>query len=184
MENQSIAYGLMKDKETWTEIREWWRKVIERRGDRALLRRCQAPHGVLLCASFYELKETLPRWPHGQMISLAAIAGLLSHVNAHDPGRSFPSQLGTPKTKDGNVPMSESRFRQLIKSRNWEEFYFRMRRAVMLLKRNANITSMSKFTLQFGLEQQGHVPQAPSKGFQFRMADEYYSPAKLNGKND
>ena len=180
MEKQLRPETIMKDKEIWETVNHWWEGMKERRGDRALLRRCREPGEVLLCASFYELEDTLPRWPQGQMMALAAIAGLLSHVNTHTPmdakGNpfSFPSQLGAPKAESSTPRMSENRFRQLIKSRNWQEFYFRMRRAVLMLKRNANITSLSKTTLAFGFAQKGYLPEEPDKGFQFQMADAYF----------
>lgn len=186
MEKQIKPQTIMKDDETWKAIKNWWeiiQKRPERRGDRALLRRCREPGDVLLYASFYELEDALPHWPRDQMLALAAIAGLLSHVNTHTPvdtkGKtfSFPGQLGTSKGESGGARMSENRFRQLIKSRNWQEFYFRMRRAVLLLKRNTNIISLAKTTLAFGLVQKGYVPEEPGKGFQFSMANAYFKAA-------
>lgn len=183
MERPLLASNVMRQKETCATIMKWWEALKKNRGARAKLRRCREPSQVLLHSIFYELPEALPGWPPGQTMALAAIAGLLSHVDTHNSNSSFASQLGNPKPKGGKAPMSENRFRQLIKSREWEEYYFRTRRAILLLKPlAANILSIADYTLQFGFEQKGSGPNDPSKGFQFRMANEYFTSALETAK--
>lgn len=177
MTNKPFMTKTMKEKGCRDAILKWKEDLDENRGARARLRRCREPMQVLLHASFYQLKESLPDWPSRHSLALAAIAGLIANTDKKDatiPSMSFPQQLGSSKTEGGQPLMSETRFRQLIKSRDWAEFYRRMRRAVKMTKSNINILSVADFVLQFGIEQQGVIPHEPSHGFQFRFAEDYF----------
>lgn len=189
MANKPFITKTLKDKACRDAITKWKEVLDENRGARARLRRCREPMQVLLHSSFYQLNESLPDWPQKQSLALAAIAGLIANTEKNDanmPGMSFPEQLGSPKTEGGPPLMSENRFRQLIKSRDWPEFYRRMRRAIKMVKSNANILSIADFVLQFGIEQRGYVPHEPSRGFQFRFAEDYFEAGlkKTKGKKE
>lgn len=192
MTNKPFMTKTMKDKGCRNAIIKWKEGLDENRGARARLRRCREPMQVLLHSSYYQLKESmesLPDWPPKQSLALAAIAGLIANTEKNDsllPNRSFPEQLGSPKTEGGPPLMSETRFRQLIKSRDWPEFYRRMRRAIKMVKSNANILSIADFVLQFGFEQRGDVPNEPGRGFQFRFAEDYFEAGlkKTKGKKE
>jgi CRISPR system Cascade subunit CasB len=195
MKNKPFMTKTMKDKGCRDAIIKWKEDLDENRGARARLRRCREPMQVLLHSSFYQLKESLPeflpdRLPK-QSLALAAIAGLIANADKKDANissMSFPQQLGSSKTEGGPPLMSETRFRQLIKSRDWLEFYRRMRRAIKMAKSNVNILSIADFVLQFGIEQQGFISHEPSHGFQFRFAEDYFEArlkkAKTKGKKE
>lgn len=191
MINKPFMTKIMKEKRCRDTITKWKEDLDENRGARARLRRCQEPIQVLLHASFYQLKESLSDWPANQSLALAAVAGLIANTEKKEtnmPGVSFPHQLGSPKFEGGAPTMSETRFRQLIKSHDWQEFYRRMRRAIIMLKSSANILSIADFVLQFGYEQCGNIPHEPSQGFQFRFAEDYFeanlTKAKTTGKKE
>jgi CRISPR system Cascade subunit CasB len=173
MERKSSLPGIIKDEKTRHAIMQWWEGLEKNKGGRARLRRCHEPMQVFLHSLFYELNSALPHWPESQSRSLAAIAGLIANVDQHVKGLTFPKQLGTPREPGANPPMSENRFQQLIKSRDWIEFYVRMRRAILMLKRNVNIPSLAGYIWLFGMQQAGDNIE-PSKSFQFRMAEEYF----------
>jgi CRISPR system Cascade subunit CasB len=191
MTNKPFMTKTMKDKGCRDAIIKWKEDLDENRGSRARLRRCREPMQVLLHSSFYQLKESLPDWPPKQSLALAAIAGLIANADKKDANissMSFPQQLGSSTTEGGPPLISETRFRQLIKSRDWPEFYRRMRRAIKMAKSNVNILSIADFVLQFGIEQQGFTPHEPSHGFQFRFAEDYFEArlkkAKTKGKKE
>jgi CRISPR system Cascade subunit CasB len=191
MTNKPFMTKTMKDKGCRDAIIKWKEDLDENRGARARLRRCREPMQVLLHSSFYQLRESLPDWPPKQSLALAAIAGLIANTDKKDANISsisFPQQLGSSTTEGGPPLMSETRFRQLIKSRDWPEFYRRMRRAIKMAKSNVNILSIADFVLQFGFEQQGFLPHKPSHGFQFRFAEDYFearlNKAKTKGKKE
>ena len=182
MAQKPFISRFMKDEKTRDAIRQWWEGLETNRGARARLRRCREPLQVFLHSAFYELNNALPQWPKEQVMSLAAIAGLIANVNQPVQGLSFPQQLGTPKDQGGSPPMSENRFSQLIKSRNWAEFYTRMRRATLMLKRNVNILSLADYIRLFGMEHYDNNSLEPSQRFQFRMAEEYFKITLQNIK--
>ncbi len=182
MRSKPLMTKTMKNKQIRKAILGWRNELEDNRGERARLRRCREPKQVLLHSTFYRLKVSLPDWPSKQILALAAVAGLIANAKfdeSNKPLPSFPQQLGSPKSDGGPIVMSEARFYQLIKSRDWEEFYRRMRRAILMLKASANILSIADFTLQFGYELGGNIPTEPSRGFQYRLAEDYFE-AKLN----
>lgn len=181
MEQKSSLPKIIKDEKTRHAIMQWWEGLETNKGGRAQLRRCREPMQVFLHSLFYELNNALPQWSERQSLSLAAITGLTANVDQHVRGMSFPQQLGTPKEPGASPPMSENRFRQLIKSRDWTEFYIRMRRAIMMLKRNVNILSLADCIWLFGF-QKTDINIEPSKSFQFRMAEEYFKAVMQNAK--
>jgi CRISPR system Cascade subunit CasB len=160
------------------------------RSHRALLRRCATPQEVLMEAPFYDLYALLqPKLEkiclekdledHGLM-AIATIAGLLAHVKKHDENKkSFASQLGEGKDKP---VLSEFRFKQLQKSRNWEEFYRRLRRAIGMLKdANTNIVSLSDDILHWAkdLTQESRgLNSRPERCLKISWAMDYFTIAK------
>ena len=182
MGKKAFISKFMMDKKTRGAIMQWWESLEANRGARARLRRCREPSQVFLQSCFYELNNALPQWSKGQNMSLAAIAGLIANVDQSAQGVSFPQQLGIPKEHGGNPPMSENRFSQLIKSRDWPEFYVRMRRAILMLKRNANIMSLADYIRLFGADHNDNNLIEPSQRFQFRMAEEYFKAILQDGK--
>jgi CRISPR system Cascade subunit CasB len=166
----------MKEKETCAALLAWHKRLQDNRGARARLRRCREPAQVFLQADFYELKAKLPGWPDNQAKALAAIAGLGASLDSHSEEASFPQQLGHPISDAGRQPcMSESRFRQLIKSRDWNELYQRVRRALLMLKRRANLLSLADYLLLYGKQSRDQSLLEPDNGFQFRMAEAYFT---------
>ncbi|MGB9499441.1 MAG: type I-E CRISPR-associated protein Cse2/CasB [Dissulfuribacterales bacterium] len=163
----------VKDKQAET-IFKWWASLENNRGDRAQLRRCEKPGDVMIQPAFHRLMHLLGEERKQPAIELATLAGILSHVQGNKKDARFAGQLGTPPEKGGNPVMSESRFQQLLKSKDWNELYLRLRRAVIMLKRQVNITSVSRCIQDWGWEFKGRYHENPSKRLQFRLAEEYY----------
>ena len=183
--------SFLKEKKNRDAIVEWKKRLDDNRGERARLRRCQEPMQVLLNPSYYELKASIPDLPNNQSLALATVAGLLSiadHSGANLPQKSFATQLGSAKAEGSAPVMSESRFRQLIKSRDWPEFYRRMRRAIKMAGSNVNIISVADLVFQFGFEERGKISPEPSQSFQFRFAEDYFEASikseKTAGKKE
>jgi CRISPR system Cascade subunit CasB len=140
-----------------------------------------------LLSSYYQLKASLIDSEKNHALALAAVAGLLANANYEDGvffSESFAGQLGTPKTKGGPPLMSSTRFRQLIKSRDWSEFYRRMRRSIRMIKGNANILSIADFVFQYDYEQRKEFNPEPSRRFQFRFAEDYFEASLKKSKKE
>ena len=187
MNSKPFMTSTMKIKINRDAIVEWRKELEDNHGERARLRRCREPVQVLLNSSYYQLKADLYEWPETQHMALAAAAGLVANADFSGLGYleiSFPAQLGSPKKEGGKPLMSETRFRRLIKSHDWSEFYSRMRRAIHMIKGDANIISIVDFVLQYGYEQRGEFKSEPSQGFQFRFAEDYFEASLKNGKKE
>lgn len=187
MANKPFITSIMREKRNRDAMLQWRKELDDNRGERARLRRCRDPLQVLLHSSYYRLKASLTGCQDNQALTLAAVVGLLSNADHQGSGfqeMSFAGQLGKLKTEGGAPVMSETRFRQLIKSRDWQEFYRRMRRAIRMIKGDANILSIADFVFQYGYEQRGEFNPEPSNGFQFRFAQDYYEAGTTKGKKE
>lgn len=187
MANNPFMTPIMKDEINREALVEWRKELEDDRGARARLRRCREPSQVLLLSSYYRLKASMADPEKNSYLALAVVAGLLANASYEDGvffSGSFAGQLGTPKTKDGPPLMSKSRFRQLIKSRDWSEFYRRMRRAIRMIKGSANILSIADFVFQYDYEQRREFDPEPSRRFQFRFAQDYFEASLKKGKKE
>ena len=180
MNEKSFNYFVFWKEEDKDAIREWRTRLDEEKGERAQLRRCESPEQVLTSPAFHRL---LMKFPQGrftdQTLGLAAAAGLMSRVDdtpiVDGKPVTFARQLGMPK-KEGRKPvMSELRFTQLQKCEDLDELYRKLRRAIQLLDRRANLVSLADCVLQWEREQRGKHRLGPAKSLKFRMANDYYT---------
>ena len=148
----------------------WWKKLQENNGERAQLRRCNSPEEAALHSETYRLKNMLPKWI--SLEAVATIAGVSAHIK-NDTSLEFAKSLATPKEKNGRVPLSESRFRQLLSSREWDELYRALRRTVSILDGNVNLVSFVNTVLLWDDEFKGHYKR-PGKGLKFELSRDYY----------
>lgn len=170
---EKVRYNMLWREQEQQAIREWWQNLDDNRGGRAKLRRCEKPEDILLQSSFYELQQRCPKTP---TLALAAVAGLLAHVKTNSE-YSFPKQLGQQKEHSGKAVFSELRFQQLLASRDIDELYENLRRAVMQLNRTANILSLADGVLHWAQEQydKNQFDERPERRFQFAWAKAYFS---------
>jgi len=165
---------VFKTPEQWSGLRQWWEWLDDNRGERARLRRCETPEDVLVQSGFHALCRKLPEWEKSDLIGLAAVAGLLSHV-AEGTDIDFAHQLGSSKDGGDRAAMSEMRFQQLMASENIDELYSRLRRAIQLLKRNGNIISLADGVLHWSREQRSIYNTQPSQRFKYAWSKAYFS---------
>jgi CRISPR system Cascade subunit CasB len=149
------------------KLRAWWASLKDNPGWRAELRRAERPGDVLLSQGFRYLCFELAGWwtQEPRLLGLAAVTGILSHVEINDELISFAAQCATPGEKNKDKPqMSELRFSQLLKSRTLDELYIRMVRAVRLLGKKANIISIADSIFHWTIEMiDGEVDNDPRK---------------------
>ena len=172
MPEKKIYYAVLRDEKQRDTLMEWWESLEENKGERAQLRRCEAPLQVLPRRSFIRLSRCLPVQSMYQLMELAAIAGLIAQVQICNTGESFAAQLGR-QVHDKPI-MSELRFNQLLQCSSLDELFMRSRRAVALLGNEANILSLADYILQWGSEDKGHFVPTAQNRLKFRMANSYY----------
>ena len=145
------------------------------RGDRAQLRRCTSPEEAVLHRQTHRLTHVLPR---ASLEAVATIAGLLSHFKSGE-GDSSPvgQKLARPAEPGGSAPFSETRFRQLLTSRNWNEFYRNLRRAIQVLGGDVNPLLVADTILCWDREYRGKEPTTPGKSLKFWLSKDYYTEA-------
>lgn len=163
------------------KLREWWNSLKDNRGERAELRRAETPLEILPTKAFHRLCWILPKWEKRDLLALAIVAGVLAHVKTAGHG-SFPRQLGTPKEQGGDKAIfSELRFQQLLSSKDHDEFYQRLRRAVQLAGGTADICLLADGILHWAKDRQDASAEKPSQRFRSAWAKDYFAPT-LNHK--
>lgn len=152
------------------------------RAERAELRRAQTPDDIIFLTAFHRFLKwpALPGYLREEKYwtAMAMVAGALSHCRQHtNSDDSFATQLGKPQEKGGKAPLSELRFSQLQKSRDPEEFYRRLLRAISLIGGNVNIISLADSVLHWYAEYLGYVNRQPVKRLAVEWARDYFAAA-------
>tara|TARA_R110002110_G_scaffold58275_1_gene165666 strand:- start:568 stop:1107 length:540 start_codon:yes stop_codon:yes gene_type:complete len=160
----------------------WWHWLDDNRGDRAVLRRADIAEDVLLTPAFASFLQFMPAaWGEGnRLFDSALVAGLLARVKTleSNPKISFAQALASPNQGGSKAVMSELRFQQLQKSRDPDEFFRRMTRAVALLGGNVNLLSLADGVLHWSREHRYSVDREPTKRLAVRWARDYYTAFK------
>ncbi|MCQ8119039.1 type I-E CRISPR-associated protein Cse2/CasB [Methylomonas rosea] len=151
------------------------------RGDRARLRRAEAPEDILLTDAFFRFLHQMPdgfpqKLSTEQRLPVAAaIAGLLAHVETNNAAESFATQLAKPTEGKSKAPMSELRFQQLQKSPTVEDFYRRMLRAIRLLGKSTNVLALTNDIIHWHKEFSQPLGRHPKDRLAVRWATDYFS---------
>lgn len=175
---QETRYYCLYNQEARDELLGWWRALDDAGGGRAQLKRCTSPDEAVLHPLTHRLSHLLP-WV--SLEAVATIAGLLSHVKTGE-NDSMPigRKLARSIEPGGAAPFSESRFRQLLVSRDWNEFYRNLRRAIDMLGGNVNPLLVADMILCWDKEKRGEDRAAPGKTLKFRLSKDYYTEADKN----
>lgn len=183
-------------------VRDWWRALQPPkpdsppvppmlagldRGARARLRRGNDADDLLRERSVYLLAERLialdaqRQWKHLADTSqahlwIALVAGVLAHVNGKpvDPpdGLSLARRLGHAAESE-RPPMSELRFKRLLKAEDEIDLLRQWRRAVKLADGKTDVAQLADDLLSWQVEQAQPSPRA-SDSIKFRWAYDYY----------
>lgn len=147
------------DKETFKKtVTNWWQefdpprragettKGPSLRGDLAELRRCGSSDDVIFCAGFQRLwtlllRKDLVRIGDEQWVAVAA--GVLAHVETDDPGTPFPVRMAKPSKDGTDSPVSDLRFRKLLRATDREDLFKQLSRTVRLLRGSADVGSLA-----------------------------------------
>jgi CRISPR type I-E/ECOLI-associated protein CasB/Cse2 len=163
-------------------LSNWHKLLNDNRGDRARLRRAESPEDILLTSAFFNFLQKMPETflknysDERRFGILATIAGLVSHVETPDGSASFATQLATPPKGKNKPPMSELRFQQLQKSPTIDDFYRRMIRAIRLLGKSVNVSSLANDIIHWHDEFKANVDyRNPKDRLAVRWATDYFT---------
>ncbi len=160
----------MNRDELYDKFISWWNELQNNTGGRARLRRCASPEEAVILPEVHSLYVGLPKW-----ISLEAVA-VLAGVSANIKTNSsmpFAKSLASPRENKGRAPFSESRFRQLLSCRDWDELYTKLRRAVVILDGNVNLSDFFKTILEWQDEFK-NAYKKPGNSLKYKLSKEYY----------
>ena len=152
--------AVLWNEEDQKRILSWWNALqsrepgsgVSRSGWRAELRRAEKPTDALLSQGFRSLYLDLAGtvWIEEEnLLGLAAVAGVIAHIDVNDESHSFAEMCAFPREGNGGPPVSEMRFSQLQKSRTFDELFTRMRRTVQLLRKRTNVISTADSILHW-----------------------------------
>lgn len=179
---QQRQYRFLKEQDNRERLLSWWSSLNDNRGDRARLRRADKPDDVLLTEPFFRFLQQMPEvWSKpDRLLTSGMIAAALSHVKEHHDGEAFATQLALPKQGGKKARVSELRFQQLQKSRDPEEFFRRLLRAIRLAECRINIISLAESILHWMNEYNFGFDREPQKRLAVRWGTEYYEQALKN----
>ena len=159
------------------------------RGDRARLRRAASVEELeteraaqLVVAGLREgewRNSAAQRWTADDAGPVLMAAGVLAAVkeDARD-GKSLAWRVGNAAAIGGLVPMSELRFKRLLKARSLDEFFQSARRAVGLAMGTADVAVLADDLLAWAYEHSLREAGRPAQSMCFRWAQDYYQPLK------
>lgn len=130
-------------------LHRWWRGVNDNRGERAALRRAAELAEVIFLPSYHQLFTELRKIGYVDRLRLAAVAGLLAHVEKDDPSSKFAARMGTASGKE-KAALSGLRFRRLLRHGDVQELYPALIRVIRLLDRTANVIDLADSVLAWG----------------------------------
>ena len=133
----------------------WWQGLEDDRGSRAMLRRAATVTAVTLSAPYQRLFRRLCEagWPEDmkpfENDRLAVVAGLLAHVKETE-SRPLANAM-SQRDEGGDRPrLSELRFRRLLESADLDSLYAGLRRALPLMKHQADVLALANDVLHWG----------------------------------
>lgn len=165
----------LRNDEQKERLLNWWRQLHDNTGNRAELRRCHSPEDAATKADTFRVYNLLR---HFYSIEAAAtIVGLLSHIKPESEYdfTHFGKKLSSVKEGSEKPVFSESRFRHLLKSRNWNDFYTNLRRAIVVLDGKVHPLFIADMILRWDREQRPDYVNKPGQSLRFRLSQDYYN---------
>ncbi|MEW7987771.1 MAG: type I-E CRISPR-associated protein Cse2/CasB [Candidatus Thiodiazotropha sp.] len=177
----SNYYQLQNENER-KALTAWWHWLDENRGERAVLRRAASADDILLTPAFARFLAFMPEhWKSPQhLFDSAMVAGLLARIKEKEDSdeKTFAKALALRKQTGGKAAMSELRFLKLQKSRDPDEFFRQVTRAITLLGGRVHILSLADSILHWLMEYRRVIDREPTRRLAVRWATEYYTHFK------
>ncbi|WP_457673068.1 type I-E CRISPR-associated protein Cse2/CasB [Thiolapillus sp.] len=172
-----MKFRILKKNDEPKAVADWhgWIHHENQRGERARLRRCESLDEVLMQPAFFRLARVLPRLEPRGLTGLALVAGLLVWAEKTTE-TDLPVMLGKPKAKDSDTRLfSELRFQRLLASRDAEDFFQSMRRAIVQAGKQADPVALADAILHWEEQQRRPELHRGNRQWQYRMAKPYYT---------
>jgi len=153
-----------------TILRDWWKGLLSDEEERARIRRCGDPAGVMLSPEYerllHLLKDAGYELDPARSYAVAAVVGLVAQVTSDTgPGASFARQMAKPGPGSKKARVSGVRFDRLLAQEQRETLYLLLIPVVDLLNGTINLADMARSLYRWDA--------AARK----RWADDYYRSA-------
>jgi len=171
----SCKLNELRNTEKREQLLSWWRQLQDSPGNRAVLRRCRRPEDAASHSDAFKVHHILGKFC--SIEAAASIAGLLSHIKPESEFdfTSFGKKLAAVKDGSEKPVFSESRFRHLLKSNNWNDFYTQMRRAIVVLDGRIHPLFIADIIMHWDKEQNSDYLKNPGNSLRFRLSQDYYN---------
>lgn len=140
--------------DSWLIVLEWWKGLVgddekesgkRDRAGSAQLRRCKDMLEVVFIPAYQQLRMRLR--DKGVMANeerLPAIAGLLAHIKPNHEREPIARQMACTEESASRPPISESRFRRLLRIKDRDQLYQPLVRVIRHLDRRINPLSLAR----------------------------------------
>lgn len=147
-------------------LHHWWREVTQERekgssrAARAILRRAHDITAVTLTQPYQHLFRRMreAHWNDKDYApsndALAAVAGLLVHVEADKTGLTLAESMGQCPEGSTRPHVSEARFKRLLEAPDLEALFPGLRRILPLMKGGAPVLTLADDVLQWAWPEQ------------------------------
>ena len=180
-EENAAAPAAGKAREIEAQIKPFWFD----RGHRARLRRAASLSELEAESACFALRERIGpmnRLQHSWLEKhdaewLFLLAGAVAHVedDTHDD-RGLALALGKSSAKNDANPLSEMRFRRLLREEEQEAFYRQLRRALEVAPGRINVARLADDLLAWCAER--YLPRQPPGSVRYRWARDYFLDRK------
>ncbi|MBU2550111.1 MAG: type I-E CRISPR-associated protein Cse2/CasB [Proteobacteria bacterium] len=146
----------MADKKRFSDIeviealRVWWSDLDQDRGGRARLRRSRSLLEVAFCPAFHGLRLALKPLGDFSNESMAAVAGVLAHVEGDDQGVPTAARMARPKEGSDTSRVSGLRFRRLLAAPDRHALFPQLVRVLGLLDHRADLGDLARLVYFWG----------------------------------
>ena len=160
--------NLRKDDGPGRVLYDWWRNVTQERDKgadraaRAILRRAHDITEVTLSEPYQRLFQRMcsAGWDDRYARTndaLAAVAGLLVHVETDAGGELLAARMGQCPDGSDRPYVSEARFRRLLETPDLDALFTGLRRALPLMKAGAPVVALANDVLLWARPDQRDV---------------------------
>ncbi|HGG60413.1 MAG TPA: type I-E CRISPR-associated protein Cse2/CasB [Gammaproteobacteria bacterium] len=171
---------ILRDSDSQQAITEWHARLHEdnQRGERARMRRCDSLEEIMLQPTFYRLCRN-PALRKQPVEGLALVAGLLAGVENYDNNPTAVLLGQSKQPGDDNPLFSELRFQRLLASKEPEDLFQNLRRAIAQAGKKANPVLLADEILHWQAQRKWPDSYRGRRQWQYRMARGYYEPKNM-----
>lgn len=132
-----------KDTDEREILHTWWSSLEHNKGDRASLRRVDSLAEVAFIPAYQRLYQDVREVVPVDRERLAVVAALSAHVRQHDGSQPIAQRIASPHPGSDSPPLSELRFRRLLRVNDLDILRTQLTRVIRLLDHRVNLHDLA-----------------------------------------